>query len=352
LAEGARARKLSGSVPGVKSLIEGTRLVNDWILTHVLFALWDSGFYEYSLTHPKFQVERAAEELNLDAMTLKWVLEFLVGRGIVESTDGQMGLTEHGARLSNILLRGTMNLYIGGWGPQLASIGPLLRKDITQEEYRHRRSGFHTVLGTEQLSSVRTTPAVLKVLTQRKLQNFVHLACRTGQFMIELGRQDPNIQGIGVDKVDERVVAAVENARAAGLDSRLKFVTAEVGKGPLPLDPHAVAKVEVVIALFLLHEVARYGRQAVLDMLRQIQQDFPGRLFLFMETLPYEPPSQAPGQKPPQTFTQLDYLLIHRVRGQGLPLPPAEWKAMLTEAGLELVEMQEVYWSALYLVQL
>ena len=45
-------------------------------------------------------------------------------------------------------------------------------------------------------------------------------------------------------------------------------------------------------------------------------------------------------------------LLIHRVRGQGLPLPPAEWKAMLAEAGLALVEMQEVFWSALYLVQL
>src|SRR5262249_25940477 len=111
LAEGARARKLSSEVEGVKALIEGTRLVNDAILAHVLFALWDSGFYEYSLTHPRFQVAQAAEELHLDATVLKWLADYLVGRGILQVIDGEMGLTDRGARLSNVLLRGTLNVY-------------------------------------------------------------------------------------------------------------------------------------------------------------------------------------------------------------------------------------------------
>jgi hypothetical protein len=67
LAEGARARKLSAEVEGVKSMMDGMRLINDAILAQVLFALWDSGFYEYSLTHPRFSVAAAAEALHLDA---------------------------------------------------------------------------------------------------------------------------------------------------------------------------------------------------------------------------------------------------------------------------------------------
>src|SRR5580704_14058538 len=74
LAEGARARKLSAEVEGVKCLVEGTRLINDTVLTQVLFALWDSGFYEFSLTHPRFQVQEAADELHLDATLLRWLL--------------------------------------------------------------------------------------------------------------------------------------------------------------------------------------------------------------------------------------------------------------------------------------
>lgn len=350
LAEGARARKLSADVEGVKSLVEGIRLVNDTILVQVLFALWESGFYEYSLTHPLFEVQEAADELRLDATLLRWLLDYLVGRGIVHATDGQMGLTEHGSRLSNVLLRGTTNLYIGGWGPQLANIGQLLRKEMTQAEYSNLRSGRHTVMGTEQLTCVRTGPAVLKILARRKLRGVLHIACRTGQFLVELARSEPSLLGIGVDKVPERIAAAEANALSYGVASRLRFVTAEAGRDRLPLDDGSLDKIDVVVALYLLHEVARDGSQRVVELLRQFKEMIPGRLLLFMETLPGGATPQ--GKKTPATFSQLDYLLIHRMRGQGLPLPPADWKSILAEAGLKLLEFQEAYSSGLYLAEL
>jgi phenylpyruvate C(3)-methyltransferase len=350
LAEGARARKLSSDVEGVKSLVEGIRLINDTVLTQVLFALWDSGFYEYSLTHPRFHIQAAADELQLDATTLRWLLEYLVGRGILQTENDRMGLTAHGVRLSNILLRGTMNLYVGGWGPQLANIGPLLRKEMTREHYRTLRSGRHTVMGTEQLICVRTVPAILKILARKKLSGILHLACRTGQFLIELARSEPSLHGIGVDRASERIATARANALDHGVESRMTFVTAEVGGGRLPIDEASLNRIDVVAALYLLHEVARHGRQKVVDLLREMKEMFPGRLFLFMETLPGD--NQPPGKKPPATFTQLDYLLIHRLRGQGLPLPAAEWKSILEQAGLQLLEMQEVYTSGVYLAGL
>jgi len=350
LAEGARARKLSGDVEGVKSLTEGARLVNDVVLAQVLFALWDSGFYEFSLTHHRFHVQEAAEQLQLDATLLRWLLDYLVGRGILQATDGQVGLTEQGARLSNILLRGTMNLYIGGWGPQLANIGSLLRKKMTQDDFRDLRSGRHTVTGTEQLTCVRAVPAVLKTLARKKLRGVLHVACRTGELLVELARLEPALHGTGVDKAAERIAAAEANAVRHGVDSRLRFVAAEFGRDPLPLDHESLGEIDVVVALYLLHEVGRHGRQAIVDLLRQIKAMFPGRQFLFMETLPYQAPPQ--GKKPPATFSQLDYLLIHRVRNQGLPLPSAEWQSILEEAGLKFLEVQEIYSIGLYLAEL
>ena len=45
-------------------------------------------------------------------------------------------------------------------------------------------------------------------------------------------------------------------------------------------------------------------------------------------------------------------VLIHRIRGQGLPLPVDQWKSIVEETGLKLLEYKEVYWSGLYLAEM
>jgi hypothetical protein len=118
----------------------------------------------------------------------------------------------------------------------------------------------------------------------------------------------------------------------------------------LPLDEQSHSAIDVIMSIYLLHEIGRHGKQRIVEVLRQIKRSFPGRLFLFTETLPAD--TVTLGKKPPATFSQLDYLLIHRVRGRGLPLPSAEWKAILEDAGLKLLEVQEIHWIGLYLAEL
>ena len=177
LAEGARARKLSGELEGVKCMAEGMRMINNTILTHVLLALWDSGFYEYSLTHPRFSAAEAAEKLNLDAEVLLSLLHYLVGCGVLNAVEGQFELTEYGSRLSNVVMRGVLNINLGGYGAQLKKIGPLLRKEVTRTEIDKFHSTAHSGLGTEELTSVRLVPAVQKILAERNLHSMLHLAC-------------------------------------------------------------------------------------------------------------------------------------------------------------------------------
>ncbi len=350
LAEGARARKLSGEVEGVKCMMDGMRLINNTVMAHVLLALWDSGFYEYSLTHPRFSAAQAAEELRLDPEVLLTLLHHLVGYGIVRVVEQQMELTEYGSRLSNIVMRGVLNINLGGYGSQLRNIGPLLRKETTQEEIDRFHSGVHSGLGTEQLTSVRLVPAVLGVLAARGLHRMLHLACGSGGFLVQMARSDPSFSAIGIDKSAQKIAGAEEKLRRYHLESRIRLMQAEIGVEPLPLDEQTRSQIDVVASIYLLHEIGRSGRQRIVDLLRQIKASFPGKLFLFSETMPPETPDSV--RKQPGQYSQLDYLLIHRLRGKGMPLPPAEWKSIVADAGLKLIEFKEVYSIGLFLAEL
>ena len=350
LAEGTRARKLSGEVEGVKCLTEGMRLINNAVMAQVLFALWDSGFYEYSLTHPRFTAAEAAEALHLDAEVLLMLLHHLIGYGVLRVDGDQMELTEYGSRLSNVVVRGVLNINLGGYGAQLRDIGPLLRKEVKREEIEEFHSGVHSGLGTEQLTSVRLVPAVLKILTERNLHNMLHLACGSGGFLAQIARSDPAFHGIGIDRMPEKIAGAEEKLRRYGLESRIQLLQAVIGVEPLPLDEQTRGQIDVVASIYLLHEIGRYGRQRIVDVLRQIKASFPGRLFIFSETMPPDTPDSV--KKPPAQYSQLDYLLIHRLRGKGMPLPPAEWKSIVADAGIKLIDFKEVYSIGLFLAEL
>ncbi len=350
LAEGARARKLSAEGEGVKCLVEGMRMINDVTLAYVLFALWDSGFYEYSLTHARFNIADAAKELHLDAEVLAMLLHHLVGCGVLRVAEEQMELTEYGSRFSNVVLRGTLNINLGGYGTQLTNIGPLLRKEVTREEIEKSHSGKHSGLGTEQLTSVRLVPAVLKMLAERNLHSMLHLACAAGGFMVQMARSDPMFHGIGIDKSAQKIAGAEEKLRRYGLESRIRLMQAEVGVEPLPLDEETRSQIDVVASIYLLHEIGRYGRQRIVEVLRQIKASFPGKLFLFSETMPPTTPDSV--KKQPSQYSQLDYLLIHRLRGKGMPLPAEEWKSIVADAGLKLIDFKEVYSIGLFLTEL
>lgn len=347
LAEGNRARGLLREPSGVRATVDGIRLVNDAILAHVLFALWDSGFYEFSLSHPAFTAAEVADALQLEPTVLTCLLDHLLGRGILRAEGELLQLTEHGAAMSNMLVQGTLNLYVGGYGSLLAGLGPLLRKEIDLSDPSLVRSGRHTGVGSEQLTCVNVVPTVLNVLRKRRLEKILDLGCGAGGFLIQLARTEPSIRGIGVDMSGEAIREARRNAQRFGVSDRLDFVQAEVGSGPLPVTEEALRDCQAVTAMYLLHEFGRGGRGRIVEVLRSIQSLLPDRLFLFTECFPAEPRNLA--TEAPTTFSQLDYLLIHPLSRQGPPLPLEEWESMLQEAGMKLVELRRIHWIGFYI---
>jgi SAM-dependent methyltransferase len=178
----------------------------------------------------------------------------------------------------------------------------------------------------------------------------LHLACGAGGFLVQMARSDVEFRGIGIDKLPEKIAGAEEKIRRYQLESRLRVMQAEIGAEPLPLGEEERGQIDVVASIYLLHEIGRYGRQRIVDLLREIKQSFPGKLFLFSETMPPETPDSV--KKPPSQYAQLDYLLIHRLRGKGMPLHAEEWKSILADAEIKLIDYREVYSIGLFLAEL
>jgi hypothetical protein len=70
---------------------------------------------------------------------------------------------------------------------------------------------------------------------------------------------------------------------------------------------------------------------------------------VFTECFPAD--ARGMGRHPPTTFSQLDYLLVHPLSGQGLPLAPKDWEALLRDAGWRLREVRRILWTGLYVAE-
>src|SRR4051812_37532424 len=84
-------------VPGA----EEVQISSSYILAHVLFSLYDSGFYEYARQHPRWTRAAIVADLGYDAMTYDWLMYALIGRGMAREEGGELSLTDKGQRFAN-----------------------------------------------------------------------------------------------------------------------------------------------------------------------------------------------------------------------------------------------------------
>lgn len=341
LAEAARARELLRGDPAF--MVELRSLISQTYLTHTLFALWDSGFDAYLREHPRFVPSEAAEALGYDEAVFGCLLEYLVGRGLLRPAGDALELTERGEKYALVNARGLLMLYWGGYRPIIGQLGPMLRGEIPIGDPRLARSTRHAALGTEQINSLVVTPGVLDIiheLAEKGVEGVLDLGSGTGGFLIQFARQEPTLRGVGVDMSEAAVEQARRTAAAHGLEDRLTFHVGEVGAGPLPLPDDAVESVDLITAMFMLHEFGRHGPDAIVAVLEALREQFPGTLLLFIEAPLAD--VEALGANPPPHYAALDYLFIHPLSGQGRPLPPEEWERIVRQAGCEFVEHRHV----------
>ena len=320
---------------------EELELSSQYVYAQVLHALWDSGFYEYVREHPRFGRAAVVEALGLDAMTFEWLMYYLIGRGVVRAPadakaegGGELELTEKGARVTNTIARGLLNLYVGGYSALLSNLGPLLRKEILLDDPRLDRSARHAAAGTEDVTCVRVVPQVIDVLKEHEVRGVLDLGCGTGGFLIQWAQLTGG-WGAGVDMSEGALGAARVNAADFQVSERLSFYLGEVGKDALPIDAAVVEKIEALTAMFMLHEFGRRGDAAIVKVLAALRAQFAGKLLLALEMQPVD--VSALNGRPPPAMDALDYHFIHPLSRQGEPRPRDAWEQIYAQAGMKLL---------------
>ncbi len=322
---------------------EEVGLTSSYIFAEVLFALYDSGFYDYVRATPTFSRRRAAEELGFDPMTFDWLLYYLVGRGLFRPTGNgeahgplasdELTITDKGSHFLNTVTRGLLNLYVGGYHALLTNLGPLLRKEVGLHDAILDRSARHAAAGTEDLTCVRVVPQVISILQEHGLTGMLDLGCGTGGFLIQWARITGGT-GVGVDMSGPALAEARANAASFGVGDKVSFYQAEVGKDPIPVSDEDAAKVGAVTAMFMLHEFGRGGEENIVRVLESLRAQFPGRLLIALEMPPVD--VNLLNGRLPSSLDALDYHFIHPVSRQGEPRSKDAWDALYQRAGMKL----------------
>jgi ubiquinone/menaquinone biosynthesis C-methylase UbiE len=317
---------------------EELSLASSWVYAQVLFALWDSGFYDYVRQHPRFSKNDIVRELSFDAATFDWLVYYLVGRGLVRPAgEGDLELTEKGQRVHNTLARGLLELYVGGYAGLMANLGPLLRRQITIDDPRLDRSARHAAAGTEDMTCVRVVPQVIEVLKEQGIERILDLGCGTGGFLIQWARLTGG-GGAGVDVSESALAAARIHAAEHGLEDRLSFHHGEVGTDALPLADDVVRRTDALTAMFMLHEFGRAGDAAIARVLAALRAQFAGKILIALEMQPVD--VFALNGHPPPAMDALDYHFIHPLSRQGEPRPKDAWEAIYERAGMKLLRVR------------
>ncbi|HVH40868.1 MAG TPA: class I SAM-dependent methyltransferase [Labilithrix sp.] len=330
------ARSLRERLASDPALVARARQLGTFtILGRVLLALSDCGFYEYLRANPRFREGDAIARLRLVPAVFGALVSYLVGLQYLErDADGFLRVTPTGEDVFNVYTRGVVNMYIAAYAPIFENLGAALTGAVPLGDPSLARSPVHTSSGTSYLTCGFTIPAVLEILERRNCRHILDLGCGSGDFLVQVLRLWPQAQGVGLDMAPEPLERARFLANAFGVGDRATFHCAAVGRDKLALSDDVLATVEVVTAMYMLHEFGRDGREAVIDVVRALRAALPGRLLVALEVEGGDPTAlahSADGHK-----GKLDYWLIHALSGQGLPRGVHDWIDLFEAAGCSM----------------
>lgn len=337
--------------------LQSLALISDSYLSQILIALWDSGLYEYVRTHERIEIKLAADELGLDENVLQWLLEYLVGRGIMKPEGTAVVLSEQGQPYWNYLTRGVLTCHLGGYNPMLTRLGPLLRKEIGLDDPSLSRSGRLVAMGAGYtILANGTIPWVLSIIKELGGQFVLDLGCGVGDFLIQLALTWPHGRGVGIDMDAEAIAEAKKKAEKYDVANRIAFQQAELSDKPMRMEEDALANIDTLTAIFMLHEFGgRGGASAISTAIGSLNKQFPGRKLLMVEGTRADPSALC--ASPPRTYGQLDYSFLHPLSRQGPLRTPDEWKQIIESAGATLLDRIPGFrlipsWVSLYVIGL
>jgi SAM-dependent methyltransferase len=335
----------------VDPIVEARNMVSQAILAKILLAMSDTGVYEYLADKVSFDTETVARELELDAKILDSLFEYLHGAQLLEFKNGSYSKTLKGKRYFNVYTRGVLNIYLGAYDEVLSSLEPLLKKKMKLDDPKLDRSTRHAAAGTAFATCVNTIPKVVELIKNYEFNCVLDLGCGTGDFLIQLCRENTKLRAIGVDMSTDALAQARDSSKQFDVDGRIQFKTATIGKEEIPLTSQEMKDVDLLTSMYMVHELGRDGRGAIIELIVKLKKQFSGKKLLLIEVEDFDPKLNSSEEL--AHYGRMDYRLIHILSRQGLPRPQMDWHGIFKDAGCAVVEPGvKAGGSFIYIIQL
>jgi SAM-dependent methyltransferase len=309
-------------------------LARGYYTTRALLALWRLGLLERAAAGEVLEAGAIAAAHDVDTGLVSPLLDYLVVRGFLERVrPGAYGLTARGR--AAIPYNGYLSTMVGAYEPVFSRLEELVTgravygRDVV-------RSHAEMTRGLTALED-GLMGTVVDVVREAHARRVLDLGCGSARMLARICQLGDGTEGVGVDRDPDSCAAARETVDREGLRGRLTIVQGDAGEvASLPAD--AVAGVDVVTVMFLLHEILRQrGREGTVALLRDLGGlvGDGGRLVIV----------EVSGNPEPTHRDDLlfvpEYELLHEYTNQRLA-PRAEWEAMVGEAGMRVLRFAPV----------
>jgi SAM-dependent methyltransferase len=179
-----------------------------------------------------------------------------------------------------------------------------------------------------------------QIIRQLQFTNLLDLGCGNGELLLELGKQDGDFIGWGVDANPAMLKLARSRARTARLQNRIRFIEGDCRKAGAALPKQIRSRIDSLSASQVANEMFRDGSQQAVKWLGDLRKNFPARPLLICDYY------GRLGQKKSRRIEKERETLLHDfaqlISGQGIPPPSArEWRSIYSQAGCQLVHIIE-----------
>lgn len=310
------------------------RLAKGYYTTKALLALWRLGLLGEAAKGAELDLAEVGPRLGVGEDHLRPIFDYLIVRGYLERVSaGVYRLSERGVAASPYF--GYLSTMVGAYEPVFSRVEELLTGDL-RYGVDISRSHEEMVRGLTALED-RMMGTVTEVVIGGGATKVVDLGCGSARMLANICARGADTRAVGVDRDPNSCAVARETVRERGLEDRLTIIQGDAADlDTLPQE--ALAGVDTVTVMFLLHEILRQrGRPGIVTLLRQIAgvvgQN--GRLVMVevAGTVDHT-------YRENQLFVP-EYELLHEYTNQRLA-PREDWESMANEAGMKVLDVVPV----------
>lgn len=318
-------------------LLGALELAKSYVVSQALYGAYQVGIWDHFGRDPNstLSVAAFADENGFSAGHLRGMMEYLARRQFfVESEKGVFALSPQGRQLLADGWLGYIVFFVGGYGKVLERMGEQVNRKVVYGKDVVRDG--HCVAVASEIVGERPTHGNFETMLRRaaggphRPARVLDIGCGSGKFLLRLMRGVEAEEGFGVDLDEASCELARATMSANGCADRTRILKGDA-RQLLSLDPNLQGSVDLITAMFVIHEFfgrdLTHGARLLAEIARALTPGR-GRLLIMDKHI------DILEAEAPLYFTE--FKLIHDFTNQRL-ISRAEWHEVLDQAGLRLV---------------